>query len=511
MGSRCRGTSLWGQDGDGQQGTSGTTPREIMGTKRWGTLGTSQWGHWGQANGVEVQGGFSMGSGWRRRAGTIGGQWGPPHGAELLGDGSTLPPQCPHRPLPPKKRHLPACRRGRVRRGGVPLRPPRRLPQPPRLLPVRLPPGLRGRPARPPLPGRGRVRDAAGGVRGGALRERGRLLPLPLPRRGARVRSGDGDVRGTPPSDPTPPAPPGAVEAPPGLAACFSPACGVLAPNVSRQQCCCSVGGAWGVRCPPPRPCPTPGTAEHRALCPHGTGQTTGPQGSAADVDECRVFAPQLCRGGVCINAAPGFSCYCPSGYYYEQEHLQCVDNDECQDEDAEPCIGGRCVNTVGSYFCSCAPPLVLDGSQRRCVTNDTRAMDDFEFLCNVLRPPGPGLGPPYEYGPEYPPHYGLPYGPLPFGGPGPRLPPPGLRADYDPYGLGGGYDPRGDALYAAPPRYEDLEDFEGSRRGPPRSSRPRSPPSAPQDPPPWLFQPHGVAERPGRASEDGEFGGGRD
>nr|XP_038028103.1 latent-transforming growth factor beta-binding protein 4-like isoform X7 [Anas platyrhynchos] len=199
-------------------------------------------------------------------------------------------------------------------------------------------------------------------------------------------------------------------------------------------------------------------------------------------------------------------------------------------------------------------PPLVLDGSQRRCVTNDTRAMeedpavcwqevgpdlvcgrprldrqatyteccclygeawgmdcalcparhsDDFEFLCNVLRPPGPGLGPPYEYGPEYPPHYGLPYGPLPFGGPGPRLPPPGLRADYDPYGLGGGYDPRGDALYAAPPCYEDLEDFEGSRRGPPRSSRPRSPPSAPQDPPPWLFQPHGVAERPGRASED--------
>ncbi|XP_071886091.1 latent-transforming growth factor beta-binding protein 4-like, partial [Anas platyrhynchos] len=498
MGSRCRGASPWGQDGDGEQGPSGDSGDPPMGLSFWGTAPRS-------------------------------------------------PPQCPHRPLPPKKRHLPACRRGRVRRGGVPLRPPRRLPQPPRLLPVRLPPGLRGRLARPPLPGCGRVRDAAGGVRGGALRERGRLLPLPLPRRGARVRSGDGDVRGTPPSDPTPPAPPGAVEAPPGLAACFSPACGVLAPNVSRQQCCCSVGGAWGVRCPPPRPCPTPGTAEHRALCPHGTGQTTGPQGSAADVDECRVFAPQLCRGGVCINAAPGFSCYCPSGYYYEQEHLQCVDNDECQDEDAEPCIGGRCVNTVGSYFCSCAPPLVLDGSQRRCVTNDTRAMeedpavcwqevgpdlvcgrprldrqatyteccclygeawgmdcalcparhsDDFEFLCNVLRPPGPGLGPPYEYGPEYPPHYGLPYGPLPFGGPGPRLPPPGLRADYDPYGLGGGYDPRGDALYAAPPCYEDLEDFEGSRRGPPRSSRPRSPPSAPQDPPPWLFQPHGVAER---------------
>nr|XP_038027616.1 latent-transforming growth factor beta-binding protein 4-like isoform X1 [Anas platyrhynchos] len=131
------------------------------------------------------------------------------------------------------------------------------------------------------------------------------------------------------------------------------------------------------------------------------------------------------------------------------------------------------------------------------CALCPARHSDDFEFLCNVLRPPGPGLGPPYEYGPEYPPYYGLPYGPLPFGGPGPRLPPPGLHADYDPYRLGGGYDPRGDALYAAPPRYEDLEDFEGSRRGPPRSSRPRSPPSAPQDPPPVALP----APRRGRAA----------
>ncbi|XP_035170134.1 latent-transforming growth factor beta-binding protein 4-like, partial [Oxyura jamaicensis] len=191
-----------------------------------------------------------------------------------------------------------------------------------------------------------------------------------------------GTCGGSPPSDHPPQAPPGAVAAPLAVAACFSPACGVLAPNVTQQQCCCSVGAGWGVRCPPLQPCPTPGTAEHRALCPHGTGQATGPQGSAADVDECQVFAPQLCRGGVCINAAPGFSCYCPSGYYYEQEHLQCVDNDECQDEDAEPCVGGRCINTVGSYFCSCAPPLVLDGSQRRCVTNDTRTMEEDPAVC---------------------------------------------------------------------------------------------------------------------------------
>ncbi|XP_064295799.1 latent-transforming growth factor beta-binding protein 4-like, partial [Phalacrocorax carbo] len=344
----------------------------------------------------------------------------------------------------------------------------------------------------------------------------------------------------------TPPAPQNPPRAPPEGAACFSRACGVLAPNVSRERCCCSLGWAWGTHCPA-RPCPTPGTEAHLAICPHGQGRTAeGPQGSPADVDECQLFGPQLCRGGVCLNAAPGFSCYCPSGYYYEQEHLQCVDNDECGAEDAEPCVGGRCVNTVGSYYCSCPPPLVLDGSQRRCVANDThrdaaqavcwqevgvdlvcgrprldrqvtyteccclygqawgmdcalcpaRHSDDFEFLCNVLRPPsyGPPRAPPsYEYAPDFAPPYGLPYGPDVFGGP--RVPPPALRSDYDPYGFGGlagGYDPRGDALYA-PPRYEG-EDFEDPRR--PLAHRPRGPRYEPPDPPPgspWSYQPHGT------------------
>ncbi|XP_049652523.1 latent-transforming growth factor beta-binding protein 4 isoform X1 [Accipiter gentilis] len=342
-----------------------------------------------------------------------------------------------------------------------------------------------------------------------------------------------------PPAPQTPPQPP-------GTAACFSKACGVLAPNVTQQQCCCSLGWAWGTQCPA-QPCPTPGTDDHLAICPHGHGRAlTSPQDSPADVDECQLFGPQLCRGGVCLNASPGFSCYCPSGYYYEQEHLQCVDNDECGAEEAEPCLGGRCVNTVGSYYCSCPPPLVLDGSQRRCVANDThldaaqavcwqevgvdlvcgrprldrqvtyteccclygqawgmdcalcptRHSDDFEFLCNVLRPPsyGPPRAPPsYEYAPDFAPPYGLPYGPDIYGGP--RVPSPPLRSDYDLYGFGGtagGYDPRGDPLYA-PPRYEG-DDFEDSRR--PFTHRPRGPRYEPPDPhpgPPWSYQPHGT------------------
>uniref|UniRef100_A0A670ZRK0 Latent transforming growth factor beta binding protein 4 n=1 Tax=Pseudonaja textilis TaxID=8673 RepID=A0A670ZRK0_PSETE len=67
----------------------------------------------------------------------------------------------------------------------------------------------------------------------------------------------------------------------------------------------------------------------------------------------------------------PGYSCYCPNGYYYETQHLECIDNDECLDEEAEPCVGGHCINTIGSYYCSCTAPLVLDPSQRRCVTNE--------------------------------------------------------------------------------------------------------------------------------------------
>ncbi|XP_040977647.1 latent-transforming growth factor beta-binding protein 4-like isoform X6 [Aquila chrysaetos chrysaetos] len=284
-------------------------------------------------------------------------------------------------------------------------------------------------------------------------------------------------------------------------------------------------------------------------------GYRLGDGGDCIDVDECQLFGPQLCRGGVCLNASPGFSCYCPSGYYYEQEHLQCVDNDECGAEEAEPCLGGRCVNTVGSYYCSCPPPLVLDGSQRRCVANDThldaaqavcwqevgvdlvcgrprldrqvtyteccclygqawgmdcalcptRHSDDFEFLCNVLRPPsyGPPRAPPsYEYAPDFAPPYGLPYGPDIFGGP--RVPSPPLRSDYDLYGFGGtagGYDPRGDPLYA-PPRYEG-DDFEDPRR--PFTHRPRGPRYEPPDPhpgPPWSYQPHGTG---GFIEEEGE------
>lgn len=51
---------------------------------------------------------------------------------------------------------------------------------------------------------------------------------------------------------------------------------------------------------------------------------------SYTDVDECALFGSQMCKGGVCLNKIPGYSCYCPNGYYYETQHLECIGEDCC-------------------------------------------------------------------------------------------------------------------------------------------------------------------------------------
>ncbi|KAF6078563.1 latent transforming growth factor beta binding protein 4 [Phyllostomus discolor] len=282
----------------------------------------------------------------------------------------------------------------------------------------------------------------------------------------------------------------------------------ILARNVTWQECCCTVGEGWGSGCRIQQ-CPSTETAEYQSLCPHGRGYLapSGDPSLRRDVDECQLFRDQVCKSGVCVNTAPGYSCYCSNGYYYHSQRLECVDNDECADEEPA-CEGGRCVNTVGSYHCTCEPPLVLDGSQRRCVSNESQSLedslgvcwqevgadlvcsrprldrqatyteccclygeawgmdcalcpaqdsDDFEALCNVLRPPayGPprpgGFGLPYEYGPDL----GLPYQGLPYG---PELYSPPVLP-YDPYPPPPGPFARREAPYGVPPF--DVPDFE--------------------------------------------------
>eukprot|EP00076_Gallus_gallus_P021987 XP_015143163.2 latent-transforming growth factor beta-binding protein 2 isoform X2 [Gallus gallus] len=162
----------------------------------------------------------------------------------------------------------------------------------------------------------------------------------------------------------------------------------VLAKNVTKQECCCTVGAAWGDNCET-YPCPILGTVEYQEICPLGKGYV--PQEdplsgkvSFTDMDECETFGSEFCRNGQCLNTVPGYKCFCRTGYFYDVGRLECVDQDECQNE--VYCINGECLNTVGSYHCFCSLPLVLDATGNRCVNLSGRAdaLEEYEIHLDV-------------------------------------------------------------------------------------------------------------------------------
>ncbi|XP_060735308.1 latent-transforming growth factor beta-binding protein 2-like [Tachysurus vachellii] len=147
----------------------------------------------------------------------------------------------------------------------------------------------------------------------------------------------------------------------------------VLSRNVTKPECCCTVGAGWGDNCNI-HPCPQSGQVEYSELCPHGAGILpiiTSVQGISQlltrDADECEMFGPEICKNGYCENAYASYNCYCHSGYYYDNLRMECVDDDECKEENT--CEHGECVNTPGSFNCFCTPPLILDDTQRRCIS----------------------------------------------------------------------------------------------------------------------------------------------
>ncbi|KAI5089551.1 latent-transforming growth factor beta-binding protein 3 precursor [Silurus meridionalis] len=145
----------------------------------------------------------------------------------------------------------------------------------------------------------------------------------------------------------------------------------VLATNVTKEECCCSVGVGWGDHCEI-YPCPVYHSAEYHSLCPVGRGfyleEGLMEYGLPVhrDIDECVLFANEICKEGRCMNTQPGFECYCQQGFYYDGNLLECIDVDECHEESL--CTNGHCVNTRGSFYCTCNTPWTPDSTNKKCI-----------------------------------------------------------------------------------------------------------------------------------------------
>uniref|UniRef100_A0A4W5K8R4 Latent transforming growth factor beta binding protein 3 n=1 Tax=Hucho hucho TaxID=62062 RepID=A0A4W5K8R4_9TELE len=159
----------------------------------------------------------------------------------------------------------------------------------------------------------------------------------------------------------------------------------VLATNVTKQECCCSIGVGWGDHCEI-YPCPVYHSSEFHSLCPvgrgfyHEEGVTEYGLSVHRDIDECVLFSNEICKEGRCMNTQPGYECYCQQGFYYDSNLLECIDINECQDPSY--CKNGRCVNTPGSFHCICTQPLTFSAALKQCVYDDrTAAHKDVCFL----------------------------------------------------------------------------------------------------------------------------------
>ncbi|XP_053575957.1 latent-transforming growth factor beta-binding protein 3 [Bombina bombina] len=149
----------------------------------------------------------------------------------------------------------------------------------------------------------------------------------------------------------------------------------VLAVNVTREQCCCSLGAGWGDHCEI-YPCPVHNSVEFLGLCPDGVGFIVDIMSYGhRDIDECQLFGKEICKEGKCVNTQPSYECYCKHGYYYDTRLLQCMDVDECVDE--SNCVNGQCINTRGSFYCRCPQNTQYHPEHKHCLPNPELDVDE--------------------------------------------------------------------------------------------------------------------------------------
>ncbi|KAK3920598.1 Fibrillin-1 [Frankliniella fusca] len=120
---------------------------------------------------------------------------------------------------------------------------------------------------------------------------------------------------------------------------------------VTKMDCCCTMGAAWGPQC---EACPSPSSLEYQELC-----LDTGITKDGQDIDECATI-PDLCRNGRCINTMGSYRCICNKGYKPDHNGKNCIGS--------SPCGGGNCINTMGSYRCGCPDGYQYDSGTAVCL-----------------------------------------------------------------------------------------------------------------------------------------------
>ncbi|XP_046415905.1 fibrillin-2-like isoform X1 [Neodiprion fabricii] len=121
-------------------------------------------------------------------------------------------------------------------------------------------------------------------------------------------------------------------------------------PKVTKADCCCTMGAAWGSHC---EMCPSRDLDDYNELCLEKGYSVDG-----QDIDECRTI-PDLCRNGMCINTLGSYRCICNKGYKPVGSGTHCVDINECE-LSSKPCRY-NCQNTEGGFICSCPVGFILN------------------------------------------------------------------------------------------------------------------------------------------------------